>query len=56
MADVYGKLDFSWVQRCKPCILNPTNISAISNWQLAISQTNIKTKALRGRSSNGGRP
>jgi hypothetical protein len=31
MAGVYGKLDFSWLQRRNPCIPNPANISAISN-------------------------
>jgi hypothetical protein len=40
MADVYGKLDFSWVQRSNLCILDPTRISAISKRQLALRQTN----------------
>ncbi len=39
MADPYGKLYFSWVQCSNLCIPDPTDISALSNWQLAISQT-----------------
>ena len=55
MADLYGKLDFSRVQRCRRCFINPTDISAISNprqsgtfgWQLANSQTKTTTQASR---------
>jgi hypothetical protein len=39
MAGVYGKSYLSWAQCSNPCILDPTSISAISKWQLALSRT-----------------
>jgi hypothetical protein len=38
MAVLNGKLYFSWVQRSRLCIPDPTSISANSNWQLANAQ------------------
>ncbi len=38
MAVTYGKSYFSWVQCFHPRIPDPTNISANSNWQMAIGQ------------------
>jgi hypothetical protein len=44
MAVLNGKLYFSWVQHSRPCIPDSTSIPALSNWQLATSQS--KTRPL----------
>ena len=39
MAVLNGKLYFSWVQRSRLCIPDPTRKAVISKWQSAIGQT-----------------
>ncbi len=68
MAVVNGKRYFPWVQCLAPYSLDPNGGSALSNWQLAVSQTNpaiSQTKTnpkisvslcFRGGFSIGGRP
>ncbi len=46
MADLYGKLYFSWVQCSHPRIPDPASFSALSNWPLAFSRTNPNTALL----------
>ena len=45
MADIYGNLYFSWVQCSLLCIPDSSRISANSNWQIAISQTQLRKAA-----------
>ena len=52
MAVVNGKLYFSWVQRSRLCIPDPTGISANSNWPIAIRQTSASPRLC---GENGGR-
>jgi hypothetical protein len=47
MAVLNGKLYFSWVQRSRLCIPDPTRNSAISKWQLALRKSNLCSALIR---------